>query len=265
MENKFQNLKEYLKSLNSAAVAFSAGVDSTFLLKAAHNVLYNNVIALSAKSPLLPERELKEAIEFCQSENIKHIIVEIDIENIRQNPKDRCYICKKAIFNKFIEIAKSLGIENILEGSNIDDTNDYRPGMQAVKELNIKSPLMDMGLTKSEIRILSKNLGLKTGSKASFACLASRFAYNEKITDKKLKMVEKAEEVLYQAGFKQFRVRIHGDIARIEILPEDFNILLSDRGYIIDKFKEFGFSYTTLDLGGYKTGSMNKTIKEPEA
>lgn len=250
---KLNNLKNYIKSLGSVAVAFSAGVDSTFLLKIAHEVLGDKVIALTAKSPMFPKRELEEATNFCVQEGIRHIIVEIDIEDIKHNPQNRCYICKKNIFSKFLEIAKANNIEHVLEGSNIDDESDYRPGMQAVKELEIISPLRLAGLTKAEIRELSNN------QKPSFACLASRFVYGEEITPEKLNMIEKAEQLLFEKGFKQFRVRIHGKLARIEILPEQFEKLINANVY--SEFKDLGFEYITMDLRGYRTGSMNEVLK----
>lgn len=251
--NKLNKLKEYLSTLSSAAVAFSSGVDSTFLLKIAHEVLGDNVIALTAKSPLFPKRELEEAIQFCKENKIKHIIVDIDIEEIKHNPQNRCYICKKNIFSKFLEIAKANNISYVLEGSNIDDESDYRPGMQAIKELGILSPLKIAGLTKSEIRQLSNN------QKPSFACLASRFVYDEEITPEKLEMVEQAEHILFSLGFKQFRVRIHNKLARIEILPEQFDKLI--KADIYSQFQKLGFEYITMDLKGYRTGSMNEVLK----
>ena len=251
--NKLNQLKDYIKSLGNVAVAFSSGVDSTFLLKVAHEVLGNNVVALTAKSPLFPKRELEEAEEFCQENGIRHIIVEIDIDKIKHNPQNRCYICKKNIFEKFLEVARTNNIEHVLEGSNIDDKSDYRPGMQAIKELGIISPLIIAELTKDEIRTLSNN------KKSSFACLASRFVYNEEITSEKLEMVEKAEQILFDLGFKQFRVRIHGKLARIEILPEQFEKLIKADVYL--QFQKLGFEYITMDLKGYRTGSMNEILK----
>lgn len=264
LENKLAKLKEYLKNLESVAVAFSSGVDSTFLLKIAHEVLKDNIIAITAKSCVFPERELIEAKEFCLNEGIKHIIVDIDelnIEGFSQNPPNRCYICKKELFTKFLNSAKANNINYLIEGSNLDDEGDYRPGLRAVKELKIKSPLRELGFTKYEIRKLSEKLGLSTFEKPSFACLASRFVYGETITEEKLKMVEKSEQYLLDLGFKQVRVRIHHDIARIEVLPKDFKKLMDNRESIVHKLKEFGFAYITLDLLGYRTGSMNETLK----
>ena len=264
LESKFANLKKYLKDLDSAIIAFSSGVDSTFLLKVAHEILQDKVIAVTVKSSLFPKRELEEATTFCKTENIKHIIVDIDELNIagfKENPANRCYLCKKELFKNILELAKENNITNVLEGSNLDDEGDYRPGMQAIKELGIKSPLRIAKLTKEDIRTLSKELNLKTYNKPSFACLASRFVYGESITKEKLSMVDKAETYLFNKGFKQYRVRIHDKMARIEILPEEFEKLLKLRTELLSKFKEYGFTYITMDLNGYRTGSMNETLK----
>jgi uncharacterized protein len=235
------------------------------LLKTAHNVLGDKVIAVTARSCSFPARELNEAIEFCKKENIRHVIVdseELDIDGFSNNPPNRCYLCKRELFEKIIEIAKENNIQYIAEGSNTDDNGDYRPGLQAVKELGIKSPLRQAQLSKSEIRILSKEMGLPTWDKQSFACLSSRFVYGEKITREKLAMVEKAEQMLLDLGFHQVRVRIHGEMARIEINPDEFSkILENSTASKLDSYlKELGFTYVTLDLGGYQTGSMNKTL-----
>ena len=265
MVGKIGILRDYLTSLESVAVAFSGGVDSTFLLKTAHDVLGENAIAVTISSSLIPERELDEAKNFCSENKIPQIICkvnELEIEGFKDNPKNRCYICKKHLFSKILEIARQNNISNVIEGSNVDDLGDYRPGLKAIEELGIKSPLKFAGLKKSEIRELSQKLNLKTWNKPSFACLASRFVYGEEITKQKLKMVEKSEELLRNSGFNQFRVRIHGNIARIEILPEDFKKIIQDetRIKIYDELKNFGFSYVTLDLKGYRTGSMNELI-----
>jgi uncharacterized protein len=265
LHKKKAQLENYIKNLGSVAVAFSSGVDSTFLLKTAHNVLGDKVIAVTARSCSFPARELNEAIEFCKKENIRHVIVdseELDIDGFSNNPPNRCYLCKRELFEKIIEIAKENNIQYIAEGSNTDDNGDYRPGLQAVKELGIKSPLRQAQLSKSEIRILSKEMGLPTWDKQSFACLSSRFVYGEKITREKLAMVEKAEQMLLDLGFHQVRVRIHGEMARIEINPDEFSkILENSTASKLDSYlKELGFTYVTLDLGGYQTGSMNKTL-----
>ena len=265
MENKLEHLKEYLKGLGSVAVAFSSGVDSTFLLKVAHDVLGDKAIAITAQSCSFPKRELNEAKAFCEKEGIQHVICqseELEIEGFSKNPPNRCYLCKKELFEKIGDIAKKNGIEYIAEGSNMDDNGDYRPGLQAVAELGIKSPLRASKLNKADIRALSKDLGLPTWNKQSFACLSSRFVYGETISEEKLIMVDKAEQLLLDMGFHQVRVRIHGTIARIEILPEEFPKLVEEtnRNLITKSFKEYGFTYVTMDLTGYRTGSMNETL-----
>lgn len=264
MDNKLNLLKNYLKNLESVIVAFSSGVDSTFLLKVAHDVLGDNVIAVTAKSCSFPKRELNEAKEFCKQNNIKHFIVnseELNIEGFSHNPPNRCYLCKKELFEKIWQVAKQNRIKNVIEGSNLDDNGDYRPGLQAVKELNVKSPLREIGFTKEEIRNLSRQFGLNTADKQSFACLSSRFVYGEEITKEKLNMVDKAEQLLLDLNFKQVRVRIHQNIARIEVLPSEFDKLLQNREKITKSFKDYGFTYVTMDLNGYRTGSMNDTLK----
>ena len=263
---KYDDLKAYLKSLGSVAIAFSSGVDSTFLLYAAHEALGDNAIALTASSCSFPKRELNEAIAYCEAIGVKHFVTEseeLSIEGFAQNPVNRCYLCKHELFEKFIVLAKEHGITNIAEGSNLDDNGDYRPGLQAVAELGILSPLRKIGFSKQEIRDLSEHLGLPTAKKQSFACLSSRFPYGETISEKKLGMVDKAEQYLLDEGFNQFRVRIHGeDVARIEVQPEDFARFLDTeyRIRIYDIFKEYGFNYVSLDLKGYRTGSMNEAI-----
>ncbi len=261
---KFENLKAYLRSLGSLAVAYSSGVDSTFLLKVAHDVLGDKAIAITATSSFFPKRESDEASDFCKANGIKQIIVaseELDIPEIRHNPTNRCYLCKKDLFTKIISIAKENGLDYVVEGSNMDDMGDYRPGLKAIAELGVKSPLRECELYKEEIRTLSKQLNLPTWNKPSFACLASRFVYGEEITTKKLKMVETAEQTLLDLGFTQFRVRIHGEnLARIEVLPAELEKLFSLRESIIKTLKDAGFTYITMDLLGYRTGSMNETI-----
>ena len=262
MLSKFEDLKKYLTELKSVAVAFSGGVDSTFLLKVAHDILGENVIAVTAESKAFPQRELEETKNFCRAEGIKQIIFdssEIIKEIFRQNPKNRCYICKRGIFEKILSIAAENKICHVVEGSNMDDSGDYRPGMQAIAELKIKSPLRHANLYKNEIRALSQKLNLQTWDKPSFACLASRFVYGEEINAEKLSMVERAEKFLHDNDFKQVRVRVHGNIARIEILPDDFDKLLNKnfREKVFTTLKSYGFDYVTLDLQGYRSGSMN--------
>ena len=265
LQEKYQLLQDNLKSLGSVVVAFSSGVDSTFLLKVAHDVLQDKAIAVTASSCSFPERELHEAEAFCKENGIEHIICkseELDIEGFRQNPKNRCYLCKRELFEKIWDIAKEHGIQAVAEGSNLDDNGDYRPGLMAVEELKVKSPLREAGLTKEEIRELSKQLGLPTWDKQSFACLSSRFVYGETIDENKLSMVDKAEQLLLDMGFHQVRVRIHGMMARIEVLSEEIGRIVEEetRKTIWEKLKEYGFTYVTLDLAGYRTGSMNETL-----
>lgn len=266
-QEKLEHLKKYLKELGSVAVAFSSGVDSTFLLKTARDVLGDKVIAVTAQSCSFPQRELNEAKAFCEKEGIRHMICqseELEIEGFSKNPPNRCYLCKHELFEKIIKLAKENGIEYVAEGSNMDDNGDYRPGLIAVKELNVKSPLREAKLTKAEIRELSKELGLPTWDKQSFACLSSRFVYGETIDKEKLGMVEKAEQLLLDYGFHQLRVRIHGKLARIEVMPEEFEKLLAVREEVTAKFKSYGFTYVTMDLLGYRMGSMNETLNLKE-
>ena len=262
---KQDRLVEYLKELGSVAVAFSGGVDSTYLLKVAHDTLGDKVIAVTARSCSFPERELKEATDFCKKEGIRHYVCEseeLDIEGFSYNPKNRCYICKHELFEKIIGITKENDIRYVAEGSNMDDNGDYRPGLQAVAELGVTSPLRHSQLYKEDIRILSRELGLPTWDKQSFACLSSRFVYGEEITREKLGMVDKAEQLLLDLGFHQVRVRIHGMIARIEVMPDEFEELIrkENRERIVKEFKTYGFTYVTMDLSGYRTGSMNETL-----
>lgn len=265
IEEKYEKLKNDIRALGSLAVAFSSGVDSTFLLRVAKDVLGDNVIAVTAVSGSFPVREMEEATDYCAENGIKQIkcrISEMDIPGFRDNPPNRCYLCKKEIFTQLIKVAKEQGMQALAEGSNVDDLSDYRPGLQAIKELGVLSPLREAGLTKVEIRELSKRLGLKTWTKPSFACLATRFVYGETITSEKLKMVDQAEQRLMDLGFTQFRVRMHGDMARIEIPQAEFDQLMKNevRVPFYEYMKQVGFRYVSLDLGGYRTGSMNETL-----
>jgi uncharacterized protein len=264
--DKFNKLKNNLKSMEKVAVAFSGGVDSTFLLKTAHDVLGPNVMAVTARSSTYPEREYAEAVGFIKGLGIKHITIiseELEIEGFSKNPANRCYYCKKELFSKIKELAAQNGISQIVDGSNLDDLGDYRPGLTALGELGISSPLREAGLTKEDIRKLSKEMGLPTWDKQPFACLASRFPYGHEITREKLGMVDRAEQFLLDLGLKQVRVRHHGDIARIEVSVNErnrfFDEELMDR--VHGRLKEIGFKYVALDLKGYRTGSMNETLK----
>ena len=262
---KYDDLKKLMIDYGSVAVAFSSGVDSTFLLYVAKEALGDRVIAITAQSCSFPKRELNEAKAFCEKQQIRHFICEseeLDIEGFSHNPKNRCYLCKHELFEKIHKIAEQEKIAAIVEGSNLDDNGDYRPGLQAVAELGIKSPLRQIGLTKNDIRVLSRYLELPTWDKQSFACLSSRFVYGETISREKLEMVDRAEQLLLDLGFHQVRVRIHNRMARIEVLPEEFGKLISEntRTKIITSFREYGFTYITMDLIGYRIGSMNETL-----
>ena len=269
---KYNRLLSILSSYGSAAVAFFFFFDSTFLLYAERAALSDNVVAMTASSGVFPKRELEEALSYCERLGVKHIVLninEMEIEGFAQNPKDRCYLCKKDLFQHFLDTARDEHMAVVVEGSNLDDEGDYRPGLKAIAELGIKSPLREAGMTKNDIRALSQHFGLPTWDKSSFACLASRFPYGENISDKKLDMVDKAEQVMMELGFKQFRVRIHGNdifLARIELLPEDIARVLTEdlRVKVHDALREIGFTYVSLDLFGYRTGNMNVFQDEVE-
>lgn len=261
--DKREALRKNLENLGNVAVAFSGGVDSTYLLKTAHDVLGDRCIALTAESAFTPQRELAEAKEFCRNEKIRQIVFDphpLQTEELRGNPRNRCYLCKRAMLSEALRIAEENGISAVAEGTNWDDQGNYRPGMRAVKELGVVSPLLDCGLTKKEIRAFSRELGLTTWDKPSSACLATRFPYGDPLTEKKLQMADRAERVLADLGFSQIRVRVHGDVARIEILPSEFPRILQEkiRAEICGSLKEIGFSYVTLDLQGFRSGSMDR-------
>jgi uncharacterized protein len=252
-------------------VAFSGGVDSSFLLKSAHDVLRDKAIAVTARSLSVPRRELLSAQEFARSQGIRHFLVdseELEVEGFSDNPPQRCYLCKKELFAKIKGLAAEKGIAHVIEASNADDEGDYRPGLRAVEELGVISPLRLVCLPKAGIRALARELGLAVWDKPSFACLASRFPYGERIDPPRLRRVDAAEQFLLDLGFKQVRVRFHeqGALARIEIDAEDFALLAAEesRRRIEERLRELGFAYTAVDLRGYRTGSMNETLP-PEA
>lgn len=267
LNEKYEKLKKYIEELGSAVIAFSGGVDSTFLLKICYDVLKDKAIAVTATSSTYPEREFREAIKLAKEIGIRHKIIrseELEIEGFAKNPVNRCYYCKSELFSKLIKVAEEEGMKYVLDGTNADDTGDFRPGRRAAKELGVKSPLLECGFTKDDIRKMSKELGLPTWNKPAYACLSSRFPYGEEITSDKLSMVEKAEDYLLKLGFVGFRVRHHGDIARIELRQDQINMMMDEnmRKDVIKKFKGVGFKYVSLDLEGYRTGSMNEAVAE---
>lgn len=265
LQAKLGRLKAILSRYDGAVVAFSGGVDSTFLLSIAAEVLGDRVLAVTISSPFEIQREIDEARAFTSALGIEHRLIEIDdlcIEEFRTNPPDRCYHCKKDLFSRMLNIAKERGFSAVLEASNSDDVGDYRPGLKAIHELGVGSPLMEAGLAKQEIRTLSRERDLPTWDKPSMACLASRIPYNEPITLEKLKQVGEGEEFLHELGFRACRVRHHGTLARIEVPAGEIGLLMREpmRKKIAEHFRKLGFTYITADIEGYRTGSMNENL-----
>jgi uncharacterized protein len=270
IKEKYNKLRNELKEMRSVLLAYSGGVDSNFLLKAAVQTLgTDKVLACTAVSGLLSERQHKQAIEEAAKAGakLKEVqIDELDDENFRSNKADKCFHCKSRLFKKLNEIAMQQGLDQVICGSNVDDMDDFRPGNRAAKAFNIKTPLISAGLNKEEIRQISREMGLSTADIPASPCLASRLAYGLEITAEKLKQVEKAEQVLRDAGFVEFRVRHHGDIAKIEVGIEKFNYLMSlpVRNHIVEELKSLGFKFVTLDMEGFQSGSLNRTLSEDE-
>lgn len=266
-DKKIARLKQHLAQYEKLAVAYSAGVDSTFLLAVAHEVLGDAVCALTAQSPTFPPREMDEARTFCEEHGIAHIVFEsheFDIPGFDHNPENRCYLCKTELFSNIVRIAEEQNLGPVADGSNTDDLGDYRPGRKALGELGIISPLLECGFSKADIRACSAHMGLPTANKQSFACLASRFAYGDLISEERLNMVDAAEQALLARGLSTVRVRVNGEEARIEVLPEDFMCVLAAREAIVEDIKAAGFSYVALDLLGYRTGAMNETLPKEQ-
>lgn len=260
---KLEDLKQILKKMENVAIAFSGGVDSSFLVKVAKDVLGDKVLAITATSSIHPEFEIKDAKIFTAQNGIRHTIFkseELKNENFKSNPPDRCYLCKKELFSAIKNIANKENIKYILDATNFDDLSEYRPGIKALEELEIISPLKDVKLTKEEIRALSKEMNLKSWNKPAFACLVSRIPYGIEITEKRLKTIERAEKYIMNLGISQVRVRYHDKIARIEINKNDIPLLLKHSDEINAELKKLGFTYITRDLEGYRTGSLNEVL-----
>lgn len=265
IEEKFDRLKGIITEMGSILVAFSGGVDSTFLLKISHDLLGDRAVAATATSPTYPVYELNEAKRLASRIGCRHLVFEsneLEIPGFSENSPRRCYFCKGELFSILREKAAELGIDYVADGTNCDDLGDYRPGRNAAEELGVRSPIVEAGMGKGDIRVLSKRLSLPTWNKPSFACLSSRFPYGTEITPERVGMVEACENILRDLSFVQFRVRYHGDVARIEVGSDDFEKIMSDevRQAVIEGFKEQGFRYVSLDLQGYRTGSMNEAI-----
>ncbi len=265
-EIKLKNLEEILKEMQSVLIAFSGGVDSTFLVKVAHGVLGKEAVAVTAQSPSYPALELREARQLAREIGIEHLIIdseELNNEDFAQNSPRRCYFCKKELFSKLTNLAGEKRIKWVANATISDDENDFRPGREAAEELGVRSPLLEVRMGNDDIRRLSRKLDLSTWDKPAYACLASRFPYGERITEEKLKKVDEAEVFLKSLGFRQLRLRHHDGLARIEVAKEDISAFLDEkrRKKIIAYLKGLGYQYITLDLQGYRTGSMNEPLK----
>ena len=267
IDDRLEKAKDILRQLGSVLIAFSGGVDSSFLARLAHETLGKKALAVTATSETYPSFEYEQAVQVAKEIGIAHHTIhteELSIEGFKNNPPNRCYFCKKELFQKLLDLAKERGLAHVVDGANADDTGDWRPGLQAARELGVRSPLLEADLTKQDIRDLSKRMGLSTWDKPSYACLSSRFPYGKTITPDALHKVAHAEEFLRSLGLRQFRVRHHDTIARIEVEASAFRTLLdpATRERIVARLKEIGYAYVAVDLQGYRTGSMNEVLPE---
>lgn len=264
-QDKYRKLIDNLKGLGSALVAFSGGVDSTFLLWATGEALGNSALAVHAVSPIHPQSERRFAEQIAQQIGVQYREIatkELEDPEFRENPPERCYFCKRGLMNALRQMASELKFNEVIEGSNADDGLDFRPGMRALKELGIRSPLAEVGLTKAEIRELSRDFGLPTWDSPSAACLASRIPYGTEIDKTRLKRIEEAERAVRQLGFRILRVRDHGVVARIEVSTEDLNLFSQPdlRAKVVQAVKKTGFNFVCIDLEGYRTGALNEVL-----
>jgi uncharacterized protein len=264
LTKKLEKLDSILKDLKSFVIAFSGGVDSSFVLHRASKIKKIKIGAVTIRTNYIPQREIEEAVDFCKTYGINHSILDISFpEVIKQNPVERCYLCKKLLFSHIKDFAQKNGYQNIIDGSNADDNGEFRPGLQALKEMGIRSPLIEAGLVKHEIREASLKDGLSTWDKPAYACLLTRIPYGTTVTEKDLRMIEEAEQFLFEKGFFGTRVRLHGDMARIECMPGYLGKFVCDpdREQVISHLKKIGFRFISLDLEGYRTGSLNPEIE----
>jgi uncharacterized protein len=263
VDNKKKKLDSILGELKSFIIAFSGGVDSSFLLYTANSIKKIHMIGVTIRTPYIPEVELNEAIGFAELHGINHKVIDLSFpESVRSNPVDRCYLCKKTLFSELLKFAGENGFRYVIDGTNADDTNVYRPGLRALQELGIRSPLLEAGLTKKDIRDMLRQENLPVGDKPAMACLLTRIPYNTTVSDEMLRMIEQAEYYLLDKGYPGTRVRIHGNLARIECLPGYFNKIIQspDKELIINNLKKIGFRYISLDLEGYRSGSADQEI-----